>query len=479
MQKNNQVTHRAHQACGPIVRLGPNELSINCVDEGIRTIYAGGFEKHPWYPNQFGNFGVRNMFSTPEHQPHSIKKRIMANIYSKSFLHTSTQAHANSLALFRDRFLPEIQRLATSGEEFNALELNDSFTMDFITAFQFGLASSTNFTQDAHTRRKMLSNYHDRRYYEFYSAEIPRIKEWSTYLGPLRFVPAWVNDANRWLEDFCRDMAKQADQHLGDVENPGDEPVVYKYFRTGFSKLSAKVKGENIATQDEKDLLDRTIYSEMLDHLSAGHETSGVALTYIYLEMSRHPEYQERLKAEMRTLEPQIIWPQADPTRSFELPDPRQIDNLPLLNAILMETLRLHAPIPGMEPRVTPSNSACTLAGYSNIPPKTRVSAMPYCLHRNADVYPDPETWNPDRWLIDQQSAEYKEMLRWFWAFGSGGRMCIGSHLAIQEIKLILCAIYGNYKTKIAEGGDIDVEEMDAYTTRPVSGRLGLHFVKA
>lgn len=46
--QNNRTVHAAHQKHGPIVRLGPNELSVNCVDGGIRTIYAGGFEKHDW-----------------------------------------------------------------------------------------------------------------------------------------------------------------------------------------------------------------------------------------------------------------------------------------------------------------------------------------------------------------------------------------------------------------------------------------------
>ena len=53
----NRATHAAHEKYGPIVRLGPNELSINCVDGGIRTVYAGGFEKHEWYPRQFPSYG--------------------------------------------------------------------------------------------------------------------------------------------------------------------------------------------------------------------------------------------------------------------------------------------------------------------------------------------------------------------------------------------------------------------------------------
>lgn len=55
-EEENRTIHAAHVKHGDIVRLGPNEISVNCVDDGIRTIYTGGFEKWPWY-HQFDNFG--------------------------------------------------------------------------------------------------------------------------------------------------------------------------------------------------------------------------------------------------------------------------------------------------------------------------------------------------------------------------------------------------------------------------------------
>lgn len=51
-----QTIHKAHVKHGPIVRLGPNEVSVNCVDGGIRTVYSGGFEKWSFY-DQFDNYG--------------------------------------------------------------------------------------------------------------------------------------------------------------------------------------------------------------------------------------------------------------------------------------------------------------------------------------------------------------------------------------------------------------------------------------
>ena len=49
------VIYAAHQKHGPIVRLGPKEVSVNCVDGGLRTVYAGNFEKPVWY-NAFANY---------------------------------------------------------------------------------------------------------------------------------------------------------------------------------------------------------------------------------------------------------------------------------------------------------------------------------------------------------------------------------------------------------------------------------------
>lgn len=52
----NQTLLTAHKKLGPVIRLAPDELSVNCVEDGIRTIYSGGFEKHVWYPDLFSNY---------------------------------------------------------------------------------------------------------------------------------------------------------------------------------------------------------------------------------------------------------------------------------------------------------------------------------------------------------------------------------------------------------------------------------------
>ncbi|ERF75686.1 hypothetical protein EPUS_01515 [Endocarpon pusillum Z07020] len=406
------------------------------------------------------------MFSTVEQHGHSARKRMLSNVYSKSFLQGSPQITENSVKLLRDRFLPSLQEAAERGTAVEVHEMNNEFTMDFISAYLFGIANSTKFSINHVETREFMVPYHSRRHYEFYSQEVPGLKQVTKKIG-LPIVPQWVDDANERIEAWFLKMCDGANSYLNGTTSTGAEPVVYKHLKAALEKNQAKGLGTYAI-----DRMRLEIASELLDHLGAGHETSAIALTYLFWEMSQHPDLQRKLHDEVLVLEPRILWP-PERKQEFDLPSSKSIDGLPLLHAIIMETLRLHAPIPGIEPRVTP-NGGCTLAGYSNIPANVRVSAMAYALHRNEDVFPESEKWRVDRWLKPTDSPELKEMLRWFWAFGSGGRMCIGSNLAMQEIKLVVAAVYSNYTTSIIS--DEGIEAIDAYTTRPRSNQLILKF---
>ena len=102
--------------------------------------------------------------------------------------------------------------------------------------------------------------------------------------------------------------------------------------------------------------------------------------------------------------------------QALQLPSVASIDRLPLLNAVLYETLRLHAAAPNRQPRVVPPGGL-VLHGYY-IPPGTTVSSNAYTLHRSDEGFANPVEWLPQRWLSDDSST----LRRWFWAFGSGGR---------------------------------------------------------
>ncbi|KAJ5374094.1 hypothetical protein N7517_006100 [Penicillium concentricum] len=461
--RNNRTIQAAHEKLGPIVRLGPSEISINCVEGGIKSVYAGGFEKHNWYPRVFASFGTVSMFTMTGSKAHSTRKRMLSNIYSKSTLQASPHMRIVSDTVIFDRLLPILQEATMSGKSVDVHDLNQGLTMDFVSSYLFGLKNGTNYLQDDSVREHWLHLYMCRKPFEFYAQEVPYLDGWLRRIG-LRVIPKYCDEANAMLDSWALDLCDRAEQIISATE-PGIEPTVYKQLKQSLDKHSTK-NGEAEPDKAQERL---DIACEMYDQLTAGFETSAVGLTYLFWQLSRHPEVQNKLREELVTLSPPISYP-----KTADLPPAKSIDNLPLLEAIVTETLRLHAPIPGIQPRVTPYPS-CTLAGYADIPPNTRVNAQAYSLHRNPDVFPDPEIWQPKRWLeAENSAADLEEKRRWFWAFGSGGRMCVGSNLALQEMKLAVAAIYTNFRTTIVN--DDDIEAIDAYTIKPTGDKLILKF---
>ncbi|KAK3945624.1 hypothetical protein QBC46DRAFT_371221 [Diplogelasinospora grovesii] len=76
-----------------------------------------------------------------------------------------------------------------------------------------------------------------------------------------------------------------------------------------------------------------------------------------------------------------------------------------------------------------------------------------------------------------EKDEQRRRRNRQFWAFSSGGRMCIGSHFAMQEMKLVVAAIYSNYNTYIVDDGGA-AGQSDGCTGRPANERLFLRFEK-
>ena len=70
------------------------------------------------------------------------------------------------------------------------------------------------------------------------------------------------------------------------------------------------------------------------------------------------------------------------------------------------------------------------------MPEDLTVSPINYCIHRDETVFPDPETWNPDRW-----SNASKQINEANFSFGGGTRVCLGMHVAKMQIRMATVAI--------------------------------------
>lgn len=159
LEKETFVTHEAHQKLGPVVRLAPEVISVNSVDGGIRTIYAGGYEKGDWYKNVFNNYGVQPMFSMPEHGRHSQRRKMLSNVYAKSTLQSGLGMHAITNIILNQRFIPRLRELAKMGQPAEFYDVFSAVTMDFVSAYVFGLKNSSGFLMQPEMQRKFFRDY--------------------------------------------------------------------------------------------------------------------------------------------------------------------------------------------------------------------------------------------------------------------------------------------------------------------------------
>ncbi|EME39095.1 cytochrome P450 monooxygenase-like protein [Dothistroma septosporum NZE10] len=431
-ERELDVLLAAHKRHGPIVRSAPNEVSIVSL-EGLRHVYTSCAKTDFYYV--FANYHTPNMVSMLDHKSHSVQKRILSGVYSKSHLQHSEDLAKMSKAVICDRLLPLLEHLATQGRPANVYRLMQFVGLDFQTAFQFGLDRSTK-----------LVEYHGH--------------EGVHYTTKKSSEPYDANDSrdhDLLPEDEIIEMCKATLSSIstGDALTTADttatSPIVFEKLHSAL--LAQNYKGPNT---NNKVLL-RTA-SELRDHIIAAQETTAITLTYTLHELSRHPHLQEQLRTELTPLPP--------------FPTPSSLDSLPLLHAVLIETLRLHVPTPARQPRII-GPDGLILHGH-HLPPGTIISSNAYCLHRNKDVFPDPLTWRPERWLGEPKEVE--EMRKWFWAFSSGGRMCLGSNFAMMILKATLASIYGRFETEVVDDGG--VEQGKTFIAKPKGERLILLFRK-
>ncbi len=281
------------------------------------------------------------MFTTLSKEGHAERKRMLAGLYSQSYIQSSPELEEISKVVVSGCMRSQVDAWAREHATVNVLEKNKACLMDLTTAWLYGLGNGTDLMTDGAAADQVLGAFKLGSAGFFWRSEFSGIMKLIEWFG-LHLVPQ---------------AAYQSRQLIGE-------------WNSAMCKMASK-----------------------------------------------------------RALREELCRSTASSPATFTQ---RELHNLPLLDAVLMETLRLHSANPGSWPRRVPV-TGCRLGPYSNIPAGTVVSASSYSLHRNGEIFPQPEEWRPKRWL-DVSSEKHSEMMRWFWAFGSGARMCLGRYFAIQSV---------------------------------------------
>jgi len=173
-------------------------------------------------------------------------------------------------------------------------------------------------------------------------------------------------------------------------------------------------------------MTDQQLRDEVLTIFLAGHETTANALAWTFYLLSRHPAVARRLSAELHD----VLH-----GRSPEIAD---LGNLVYTTAVLKESMRLYPPAWIIGRRAVQDD---VIDGY-DIPRDSFVFVSPWVTHRDPAFWPNPEGFDPDRFMPERAADLPRHA---YFPFGAGPRFCIGQGFAMIEAQLLLATLHQRF----------------------------------
>jgi cytochrome P450 family 4 subfamily V len=173
---------------------------------------------------------------------------------------------------------------------------------------------------------------------------------------------------------------------------------------------------------------DMDIQNEVDTFMFEGHDTTASGLIWILYMLGCFPEEQQKVQQEVDCI-------LGDDHHDITIDD---TNKLKFTDCFIKETFRLYPQAPWFN-RTT--SEQCTFGGF-NVPKGCAVGVLVTQLHRDPEFFPDPEKFDPDRWLDDGMAARHPFC---YLPFSAGIRNCIGQRFAMLELKTVMCHILRRY----------------------------------
>ncbi|KAF2871559.1 cytochrome P450 [Massariosphaeria phaeospora] len=410
---------RMHSIYGPIVRINPHEVHVRDPDWYNELYAAGGRrrDKSGWF---VGRSGGQSIFGTVHHDLHRLRRSALNPFFSKSSV-------AALEPLIQDKVNKLGHALSPHVESGTAIELHTAFialTLDVISGYAFGNS--------------------------FGLVEKPGFdSEWKTAISSM--IEAGISNRHLpWLADIM--------MNLPDSVAATISPPVAFFLK--IQKDIRKVVEHTLASRSEESKSPRTIFQELRDSslppqektierlmdeglilVGAGGETTAQTLAGLTFHLLSNPDKLHKLTEELKQAIP-------DPQNP---PSWQKLEQLPYLRATILEAHRVQAVITTRLIRIAP-NEALQFREWT-IPPNTPVSMSTHYMHLDANYFPEPYRFDPDRWLGPAQGLE-----KYVIPFSRGTRACIGLHLASAELHLTVASLFRRFEFELYETCYKDVE---------------------
>ncbi|GAV73804.1 p450 domain-containing protein [Cephalotus follicularis] len=277
--------------------------------------------------------------------------------------------------------------------------------------------------------------------HEFYDA-MNKVMEWAgkpnvadyfpflKWLDPVGIKRNMVRDMGRTMKIIARLVAERA-----------EEKKLAREKEKNFLDVLLEYQGDKKGGPDM--ISEQNMKIIVLEMFFAGSETTSSTIEWGMAELLCKPDLMRKAKEELNSI--------VGPSRKVEESD---IGDLPYLQAVVKETLRLHPPLPLLLPRNALQNT--NYMGYF-VPKNTQIFVNAWAIGRDPDAWEDPLSFKPERFLGSQ--IDYKGQNYELIPFGAGRRICVGILLAERVIHLALASLIHCFDWEL--GNSTTPETMD------------------
>ncbi|GFF34720.1 trichodiene oxygenase [Aspergillus udagawae] len=402
---------KLHQRYGPTVRISPDEIHLSDPEDLDKIYYFGSrFGKSPAF---YRAFGLDNSLLTiPDNDLHRVRRAALNPFFSRKMvfeLEDVVQAKAQKLT----------SRMRSALESTGYIDLHYGFravSLDVLTDYAFddcyGCLDKENFGFEIF---KMIRDIGPTLWF---FQEFPFMRDLAIQT-PFWLAKLTSKSLSRMM--LYRERCKHQILEVKEAVEKGD-------------KVSRKTVFHQLLRPDDTEGYKMPSVEQLSDDayvlIAAAADTTGNAMTMAAYNVVTNPEIYERLTAELRERFP-------DPEAKMDLVT---LEKLPYLTAVIKEGLRLSYGVVGRIPRTVPEPGA-EFHGY-HVPGGTTVSMSSWMLHRNEDLFPNAEKFDPARW---QDPATRNALEKHLFSFGRGPRQCVGMQLAYAELYITLGRVFRQF----------------------------------
>ncbi|KAJ5784893.1 uncharacterized protein N7503_010105 [Penicillium pulvis] len=412
---------KMHKKYGPIVRIDPNEVHI--ADPYFYSeIYAPKLrDKDPRFV-RLGDIQGSMLF-TVGHNLHASRRAVLQNFFSKM----SILGLESMIQKKVDKLAQRMKMAYQAGTVFNLDAAFAAIASDVIGEYAYGFSLDYLDHEDFgnEIRDSMLSILSLSHLMMFFPIPLSVVKAVPKQLLQ-KFSPALANIL--YVRELVLEQAKFALKESG--KGGSGKKTIFE------ALADPSLPPEERAPTRIRD--------EALSLLNAGTETTAGILRAIFFHLLHDKTKLLNLRNEL----------EQSPSASFA-----ELERLPYMRGVINEGLRLAGAI-GRLPRCVPTGTGLIYEQWV-IPPKVMISQCNLFIHMNADLFPDPHSFDPERWIRSQENGDRLENM--LVAFSKGPRQCLGINLATAELYLIVATLVRRFDMDLYKTTFEDIETYRDY----------------